>query len=61
MDGNWVDAAALRQVRTPFVIVGGVATTLYMPRRLTQDLDIPVIVSDAAPLYRELEAWARRG
>ncbi len=45
----------LRGLGTPFVIVGGVATTLYMPQRLTQDLDILIVVADAARLHRELE------
>jgi hypothetical protein len=46
----------LRGLATPFVIVGGVATTLYMPQRLTQDLDILIVVADAARLHRELAA-----
>ncbi len=46
----------LRELGTPFVIVGGVATTLYMPQRLTQDLDILIVVADAARLHRELAA-----
>jgi len=46
----------LRGLATSFVIVGGVATTLYMPRRLTQDLDILIVVADAARLHAELTA-----
>ena len=40
---------------TPFVIVGGIATRLYMPERMTDDLDILVLTADAKELYRELE------
>ena len=40
---------------TPFVVVGGVATRLYMPERMTLKLDILVLAEDAAALYRELE------
>jgi hypothetical protein len=39
---------------TPFVIVGGVATRLYMPERMTLDIDILVSTQDAPGLYREL-------
>jgi hypothetical protein len=44
----------LDQVRTPFVIVGGIATALYMPQRLTLDLDILVVPAEAPRLHREL-------
>lgn len=44
----------LEQVQTPYVIVGGLATALYMPQRLTFDLDILVLAEDAPRLYREL-------
>jgi hypothetical protein len=43
---------------TPFVVVGGVATRLYMPERMTLDLDILVLSEDAPALYRELEQAA---
>jgi hypothetical protein len=32
--------------QTPFVVVGGVATRLYMPERMTLDLDILVLAED---------------
>ncbi|MBR8826966.1 MAG: hypothetical protein DSM107014_03510 [Gomphosphaeria aponina SAG 52.96 = DSM 107014] len=38
----------------PFVIVGGVATRLYMPERVTLDLDILVLAKDAPQIYEEL-------
>jgi 5-keto 4-deoxyuronate isomerase len=41
--------------RTPFVIVGGIATRLYMPERMTLDLDILVLAEDVVTLNRELE------
>ena len=40
--------------RTSFVVIGGVATRLYMPERMTDDLDILVSSQEAANLYREL-------
>jgi hypothetical protein len=42
--------------QTPFVVVGGVATRLYMPERMTVDLDILILAEDAAELQRELQA-----
>lgn len=42
--------------RTPFVIVGGVATRLYMPERMTLDVGILVLAGDAKSLYAELES-----
>jgi hypothetical protein len=39
---------------TAFVVVGGVATRLYMPERMTLDIDILVSSQDAPGLYREL-------
>jgi len=41
--------------QTPFVIVGGVATRLYMVERRTLDLDILVLSSDAANAEQKLE------
>ena len=40
--------------KTPFVIVGGIATRLYMPERMTLDLDILVLDQNAKSLYAEL-------
>ncbi|KKI98965.1 hypothetical protein [Prochlorothrix hollandica] len=39
----------------PFVVIGGVATRLYMPERMTLDLDILVKTSDRALIYQDLE------
>src|SRR5688500_9853783 len=41
-------------LHTPYVVVGGVATRLYMPERMTIDLDVLVLASDAQDLYQEL-------
>lgn len=41
-------------VTTPFVVVGGVATRLYAPERMTDDLDVLIHADDAARLYEEL-------
>ncbi|MEG4347018.1 hypothetical protein QUB70_27610 [Microcoleus sp. A003_D6] len=40
--------------QTQFVVVGGIATRLYMPERMTDDLDILVLTDDAENLYQEL-------
>lgn len=42
--------------RAPFVIVGGVATRLYMPERMTVDLNILIKAEDAVLVYEDLEA-----
>jgi hypothetical protein len=39
---------------TSYVVVGGVATSLYMPERMTEDLDILVLTEDIAKLHQEL-------
>ena len=44
----------LHRLRTPFVVVGATATSLYMPRRSTEDVDILVLARDAPRLHREL-------
>jgi len=41
--------------KTLFVVVGGIATRLYMPERMTDDVGILVLTQDAGNLYRELE------
>jgi hypothetical protein len=46
----------LEGIQTPYVIVGGIATALYMPQRVTLDLDILVAAEDAPRLYEELRA-----
>jgi len=43
-----------------FVIVGGVATRLYMPERMTLDLDILVKTEDAKLVYQDLERASAR-
>lgn len=48
-------------VSVPFVVVGGVATRLYGPERMTDDLDVLVMREDAPRFYQELaQADARR-
>ena len=42
--------------RAPFVIVDGVATRLYMPERMTVDLDVLIKAEDAVLVYEDLEA-----
>ena len=39
---------------TPFVVVGGLATRLYMPERMTLDIGVLVLAEDQEALYREL-------
>ena len=39
---------------TPFVVVGGVATRLYMPERMTLDIDILVSAADRELCEKEL-------
>jgi hypothetical protein len=39
---------------TRFAVVGGVATRLYMPERMTLDVDILVLKQDAEALHQEL-------
>lgn len=40
--------------QAPFVVVGGIATRLYMPERMTLDLDILVLAEDAPSIYEDL-------
>ena len=52
---TWSDPDVdLHRLRTPFVVVGAVATWLYMPQRATKDVDILVLARDAPSLHREL-------
>ena len=51
-------ALDLECITTPYLIVGGIATALYMPQRLTLDLNLLVVADDAPVLYRELVAAA---
>jgi len=55
---TWIHPVTnLKQIiqQTPFVIIGGIATRLYMPERMTLDLDILVLAEDAPRLYQELQ------
>ena len=40
--------------KTSFVVVGGLATRLYMPERMTQDIDILVLAADRQVCEEEL-------
>ena len=44
-----------------FVVVGGVATRLYMPERMTLDLDVLVKAEDAQLVYEVLRSRRGRG
>lgn len=44
----------LSRLSTPFVVVGAIATRLYMPERLTGDLDILIHQRDSRRLETEL-------
>ncbi len=46
--------------KAPFVVVGGVATRLYMPERMTLDLDILIKAEDAGLVYQDLETAGGR-
>jgi hypothetical protein len=41
-------------IQVPYVIVGGVATRLYMPERMTDDLDILIHEEEAPQAYQNL-------
>jgi hypothetical protein len=45
----------IRDLSVPFVVVGAVATSLYMPLRATHDLDILIHPSNAELISKELE------
>ena len=46
----------LRTITTvPFIAIGGVATRLYAPERVTDDLDILIEAKNAAPLAADIE------
>ena len=42
--------------QAPFVVVGGIATRLYMPERMTLDLDILIQAQDSHLIYQDLES-----
>ena len=55
---TWTHAVTnLNQIikQAPFVVVGGVATRLYMPERMTLDLDILITTENAQLIYQDLE------
>jgi len=43
-----------RLVSIPFLVVGGVATRLYAPERMTDNLDVLVVADQAEAFYLEL-------
>ena len=45
----------LRNLAVPYVIVGAVATSLYMPRRETRDIDILIHQADSSRVARQLQ------
>jgi hypothetical protein len=42
-------------IKTPFIIVGGLATRLYMPERMTLDVDVLIVKEDALIAEDELQ------
>jgi hypothetical protein len=42
--------------QAPFVIIGGVATRMYMPERMTLDLDILIKTEDSELIYQDLKS-----
>lgn len=51
-------AAIIESVR--FVVVGGIATRLYMPERVTEDLDILILAQDAGRVHLDLDRTGAR-
>lgn len=41
--------------QAPFVVVGGIATRMYMPERMTLDLNILIKAEDSPLIYQDLE------
>ncbi len=54
-DMNWPNLSTVLKP-TPYAVVGGVATRLYMPERLTKDLDVVVFIADSAAAKQRLES-----
>ena len=52
---TWPDLSTVLTA-VSWAVVGAVATRLYMPERLTRDLDIAIWVGDFAVVHRELVA-----
>src|SRR5262245_48804828 len=46
----------LSSIKTPFAIVGAVATRLYMPERVTHDIDLFVPAASEAAIGAEFQA-----
>ena len=41
--------------QAPFVVVGGIATRMYMPERMTLDIDILIKTEDCELVYQDLQ------
>jgi hypothetical protein len=52
---KWLDLANVLSP-VPFAVVGAVATRLYMPERVTQDLNIIISIHDVAAVHEKLIA-----
>ena len=52
---QWPDLSPVLAA-VPWAVVGAAATRLYMPERLTQDLDVAVAIQDATAVYQKLLA-----
>lgn len=55
---TWSDpmmALDLERISAPFVIVGGVATALYMPERVTLDLDLLIVPGDERTMEEDIK------
>lgn len=50
---KWPDLTSVLSP-VPFAVIGAVATRLYMPERVTRDLDIIVSIQDATAAYEKL-------
>ncbi len=49
-----IKLAVASPLTVPYLVVGGVATSYYLPGRVTRDIDILVRLSDAAQATRDL-------
>ena len=47
--------------QAPFLITGDIATRMYMPERMTLDLDILIKAEDAELIYQNLESLIMLG
>ena len=55
VDMNWPDLTSILHP-VPWAVVGAVATRLYMPERMTRDLDVVVAASDGPEARRRFVA-----